>query len=352
MSEELSEYEGLSLRRNVTPGLLDEDQFQSSLRPKTMSEYIGQERIRENLIIAVGAAKKRGDVLDHVLLHGPPGLGKTTLAAVIANELGVSFKATSGPVLERPGDLAAMLSSLNEGDVLFIDEIHRLSRVVEEILYPAMEDFQIDIIIGQGPASRSIKLNLKSFTLIGATTRTGLLTAPLRDRFGITERMEFYSEPELVQVLLRSAQILDIAIDHDGAMEIARRSRGTPRIANRLLKRARDYATERADSVITATVADEALKLLDIDARGFDRMDRLFLKTIIEKFSGGPVGIETIAAALHEDKDTLEDVCEPYLLSQGFIMRTPRGREATESAYHHLGLKFSTSSDRRQTNLF
>jgi len=338
------------LRRNISAGVLEEDQFQTSLRPKILTDYIGQERIRENLLIAIGAAKKRGDVLDHVLLHGPPGLGKTTLAAVIASELGVSFKATSGPVLERPGDLAAMLSSLNEGDVLFIDEIHRLSRVVEEILYPAMEDYQIDIIIGQGPAARSIKLNLKPFTLVGATTRTGLLTAPLRDRFGIAERMEFYSVPELVTILVRSAKILDVAMDEDGAREIAKRSRGTPRIANRLLKRARDYATERANSIVSAEVADRALRLLDIDSLGFDRMDRMFLETIIGKFSGGPVGIETIAAALHEDRDTLEDVIEPYLLSQGFLMRTPRGREATDLAYQHLGLK--RLSDKRQVPLF
>jgi len=332
-------FEGISLRRNVSAADQEEDRFQVGLRPKIFSEYIGQERIRDNLLIAIGAAKKRGDTLDHVLLHGPPGLGKTTLAGVIANELGVGFKATSGPVLERPGDLAAMLSSLNENDVLFIDEIHRLSRVVEEILYPAMEDFQIDIIVGQGPAARSIKLSLKPFTLIGATTRTGLISAPLRDRFGLVERMEFYSESELTTLLVRSANILKIDTDAAGPGEIARRSRGTPRIANRLLKRSRDFATERANSIITKEVADKALRLLDIDELGFDKMDRSILETIIKKFGGGPVGIETLAAALHEDKDTLEDVYEPYLLGQGFLIRTPRGRTVTEMAYQHLGLK-------------
>ncbi len=339
MSEEQNSFDGVSLRRNVSPLDLEEDSFQSSLRPKILSEYIGQERIRNNLLIAIGASKKRGDSLDHVLLHGPPGLGKTTLAGVIAKELGVGFKATSGPVLERPGDLAAMLSSLNDHDVLFIDEIHRLSRVVEEILYPAMEDFHIDIIVGQGPAARSIQLALKPFTLIGATTRTGLLSAPLRDRFGLVERMEFYTEDELQRLILRSASILGVTITEDGATEIARRSRGTPRIANRLLKRARDFATERADSIVNRVVADEALRLLDIDELGFDGMDRQILDTIIRKFAGGPVGIETLAAALHEDKDTLEDVYEPFLLGQGFLIRTPRGREATDRAYEHLGLK-------------
>ncbi len=351
-SLEESTLEGVALRKSISPHATEEDQFQTTLRPKTLAEYVGQTRIRENLLIAIGAAKKRGDALDHVLLHGPPGLGKTSLAAVIATELGVAFKATSGPVLERPGDLAAILSSLSEGDVLFIDEIHRLNRVVEEILYPAMEDYSIDIIIGQGPAARSIKLSLKPFTLIGATTRTGLLTAPLRDRFGLAERLEFYSEPELVKILERSAMILNVQLEPAGALEIARRSRGTPRIANRLLKRARDYASERADSIVTANAADEALRLLDIDQRGFDRMDRLVLETIIVKFSGGPVGIETIAAALHEDKDTLEDMYEPFLLSQGFIKRTPRGREATQLAYEHLGLKFTGQSATRQVGLF
>jgi Holliday junction DNA helicase RuvB len=274
--------------------------------------------------------------LDHVLLHGPPGLGKTSLAAVIARELGASFKATSGPVLERPGDLAAILSSLQHGDVLFIDEVHRLSRVVEEILYPAMEDFHIDIMIGQGPAARSVKLDLKPFTLVAATTRTGLLTAPLRDRFGIVERIEFYSPEELVRIIKRSAAILGIEVDANGAVQLARCARGTPRVANRLLKRARDYAEEKADSVITDAAAKSALELLGVDPRGFDRMDRMLLLTIIDKFDGGPVGVETLAAALHEDKDTIEDVYEPFLMQQGFLRRTPRGREATIAAYRHL----------------
>lgn len=351
VTEESGGLDGISLRRNVSASDLEEDRFQVSLRPKILSDYIGQERIRDNLLIAIGASKKRGDTLDHVLLHGPPGLGKTTLAGVIANELGVGFKATSGPVLERPGDLAAMLSSLNENDVLFIDEIHRLSRVVEEILYPAMEDFQIDIIVGQGSAARSIKLSLKPFTLVGATTRTGMLSAPLRDRFGLIERMEFYSEAELTKLLVRSASILNVATDSEGPGEIARRSRGTPRIANRLLKRSRDFATERANSIVTREVADRALRLLDIDELGFDKMDRSILETIIKKFAGGPVGIETLSAALHEDKDTLEDVYEPYLLGQGYLVRTPRGRTVTELAYKHLGLKgdFNPSTPKQET---
>jgi holliday junction DNA helicase RuvB len=315
----------------------NEDVFQTSLRPPTMREYVGQERVLESLQIAIGAAKKRGEPLDHVLLHGPPGLGKTSLAAVIAAELEVSFRATSGPVLERPGDLAAILSSLDTNDVLFIDEIHRLQRVVEEILYPALEDRQIDIMIGQGPAARSIKLELKPFTLVGATTRTGLLTAPLRDRFGIVERMEFYTEAELCRIVSRSAKILKVELEPDGAEEISRRARGTPRIANRLLKRARDFAQERADSIITRNVAEQALKLLDIDESGLDRMDRQLVLTIIDKFSGGPVGLDTLSAALSEEKDTIEDVYEPYLLQRGFIMRTSRGREATELSYRYFG---------------
>lgn len=326
----------MPLRANISSESETEDSFQNPLRPASIEEYVGQPRLLENIGIAIGAAKKREEALDHVLLHGPPGLGKTTLAAVIAKELGVSMKGTSGPVLERPGDLAAVLSSLSEGDVLFIDEIHRMNRVVEEILYPAMEDYQIDIIVGQGPSARSVKLDLEPFTLVGATTRTGLLTAPLRDRFGIIERMEFYTHDELTHIVKRSARLLEIAIDEDGAAQIAKRSRGTPRIANRLLKRARDYAQERADAVITAQVADDALTLLRIDRRGLDHMDLRILTTIIEKFDGGPVGIETLAASLSEEKTTLEDVYEPYLLQQGLIRRTPRGREVTSNAYDYL----------------
>lgn len=315
----------------------EEDSFQNTLRPNLLEEYVGQKRIRENILIAIGAAKKREDILEHVLLHGPPGLGKTTLAAIIAKELGVSFKATSGPVLERPGDLAAILSGLNKGDVLFIDEIHRLGRVVEEILYPAMEDFQIDIIVGQGPAARSVKLDLEPFTLIAATTRSGLLSAPLRDRFGLIERMEFYNDHELSKIVSRSANILEIEIREDASIELAKRSRGTPRIANRLLKRARDYAQEKADSIVTTEVVDKSLSLLEIDTKGLDLMDRKILLTVIEKFDGGPVGVETLAASLAEDRNTIEDVYEPYLLQQGLIKRTPRGRQATRLAYEYLG---------------
>jgi Holliday junction DNA helicase RuvB len=313
-----------------------EDSFQTTLRPATLAEYIGQEKVARNLSIAISAAKRREEPLDHVLFHGPPGLGKTTLAGVIAHELGVRMKGTAGPVLERPGDLAAILSGLEAGDVLFIDEIHRLNRVVEEILYPAMEDFEIDIIVGQGPAARSVKLELKPFTLIAATTRTGLLTAPLRDRFGIIERMDFYSPEELTRIVLRSAGLLGVEIREEGAREIASRSRGTPRIANRLLKRTRDYAQEIAGSVIDAEVASRALELLDVDRCGLDKMDRLLLLTVIDKFGGGPVGVETLAASIHEAKDTIEDVYEPYLLQEGFLCRTPRGREATARAYEHL----------------
>lgn len=315
---------------------LGEDTFQNGLRPATIDDYIGQEQVRKNLSIAISAAKRRGEPLDHLLLHGPPGLGKTSLAAVVARELGVAFRATSGPVLERPGDLAAILSGLGERDVLFIDEIHRLNRVVEEILYPAMEDYTIDIIIGQGPAARSVKLSLKPFTLIGATTRTGLLSAPLRDRFGIVERMDFYAVDELARIASRSAGILDVRIEDEGAKEIARRSRGTPRIVNRLLKRARDFAEECAGGMITQDVAASALDALDVDSCGLDKMDRLLLTTIIDKFGGGPVGVETLAAAIHEAKDTIEDVYEPFLLQEGFLRRTPRGREATARAYSYF----------------
>ena len=321
-----------------------QDSFQQSLRPTRFSSYVGQQRVCESLEIAIGAAKQRQEPLDHVLLHGPPGLGKTTLAAVIAAEMGGQLKATSGPVIEKPGDLAAILANLTEGDVLFIDEIHRLQRSVEEILYPALEDFSIDILIGQGAAARSVKLNVAPFTLVGATTRTGLLTAPLRSRFGITERMEFYSVDELKKIIIRSASILESPIEEDGAMVLATRSRGTPRIANRLLKRARDFAQQRANSIISEKVAKDALSLLDIDERGLDRMDKTILKTIIEKFSGGPVGLDTLAAALHEDKGTLEDVYEPFLLQEGFIMRTPRGRVATEAAAQYLDCKLPDSS--------
>ncbi|MCB0324996.1 MAG: Holliday junction branch migration DNA helicase RuvB [Bdellovibrionales bacterium] len=336
LEDEQDTSEGLVLRGVLYRGATEEDSFQNSLRPASLAEYIGQRRLLENLNISIAAAKRRNEPLDHVLLHGPPGLGKTTLAQVIAHERSVELKATSGPVLERPGDLAAILSSLGEGDVLFIDEIHRMNRVVEEILYPAMEDFKIDIIIGQGPSARSVKLNLKPFTLVGATTRTGLLTAPLRDRFGIVERVEFYSSDELARIVTRSAGILAVPITNDGAYEIAKRSRGTPRIANRLLKRVRDYAQERASGVIEGSVAAEALALLDIDSEGLDTMDRLLVTTIIDKFAGGPVGVETLAAAIHEEKDTIEDVYEPYLLQQGFLRRTPRGREATPRAYMYF----------------
>lgn len=329
-----------------------EEGFQNTLRPSSISEYVGQEKVVKNLSIAIAAAKKRNEPLDHVLFHGPPGLGKTTLATIIAKELGVNLKVSSGPVLERPGDLAAILSSLQEGDVLFLDEIHRLGKVVEEILYPAMEDYSIDIIIGQGPAARSVKLNLKPFTLVGATTRTGLLSAPLRDRFGIIERMDYYSVANLEKIIKRSASILEIAIDENGAKQIASCSRGTPRVANRLLKRIRDYAQEVTNSEITEEVAAAALSLLDVDELGLDKMDKLLLLTIIDKFSGGPVGVETLAAAINESKDTIEDVYEPYLMQLGFINRTPRGREATLHAYKHFNRSMPGKPEAAQAELF
>lgn len=315
----------------------EELSYELNLRPRTLDEFIGQSRIKENLKIFITAASMRNESLDHVLFCGPPGLGKTTLSTIIANELHVNIKTTSGPVLERAGDLAAILTNLSERDILFIDEIHRTPRVVEEILYPAMEDFNLDIIIGQGPNARTLKLNLPKFTLIGATTRTGLLTSPLRDRFGVLFRLDFYMPEELKEIVIRSSRILNIKIDEQAAHEIAKRSRGTPRIANRLLKRIRDFAQVKGDGIIDMSITKKALTALEVDNCGLDELDRKFLLTLIEKFSGGPVGIDTVAAALREDKETLEDVYEPYLLQEGFLERTPRGRLATELAYKHLG---------------
>lgn len=325
----------------------EEKRYEASLRPPTLSEYIGQDKVKENLSVFIEAAKRRSESLDHLLFYGPPGLGKTTLAYIIARELGVGIKATSGPAIERQGDLAAILTNLQQHEVLFIDEIHRLDPAIEEILYPAMEDYQIDIVIGQGPGARIIKLDIPRFTLIGATTRSGLLTSPLRDRFGIITRLDFYKAGELKKILQRSAKILSVHLDEDGAEEIACRSRGTPRIANRLLRRVRDYAEVKANSVITKDVARKALTMLEIDERGFDMMDRKLLLTIIEKFSGGPVGVETIAAAISEDKDTIEDVYEPFLIQEGFLSRTPRGRLATPNAYKHFGISIQGEEQER-----
>ena len=333
----------------IVTGQLDEEEkrYETSLRPPTLSEYIGQDKVKENLQGFIEAAKRRSEALDHLLFYGPPGLGKTTLAYIIARELGVGIKATSGPAIERQGDLAAILTNLQTHEVLFIDEIHRLDPAIEEILYPAMEDYQIDIVIGQGPGARIIKLDIPRFTLIGATTRSGLLTSPLRDRFGIITRLDFYKPGELKKILQRSAKILNVRLDEDGAEEIACRSRGTPRIANRLLRRVRDYAEVKADSFITKDVARKALTMLEIDERGFDMMDRKLLLTIIEKFSGGPVGVETIAAAISEDKDTIEDVYEPFLIQEGFLSRTPRGRLATPHAYRYFGISIQGEEQER-----
>ncbi len=321
-----------------------EEALERALRPKGLQEYVGQAKVREQLEIFIGAAKKRQEALDHVLLFGPPGLGKTTLSHIIAHELGVNLRQTSGPVLEKPKDLAALLTNLEPNDVLFIDEIHRLSPVVEEILYPALEDYQIDIMIGEGPAARSIKLDLQPFTLVGATTRAGMLTNPLRDRFGIVARLEFYTPQELTCIVKRSAGLLQAAIDEAGAFEVARRSRGTPRIANRLLRRVRDYAEVKGDGTITLDMANRALSMLDVDPVGFDLMDRKLLEAVIHKFDGGPVGLDNIAASIGEERDTIEDVIEPYLIQQGYLQRTPRGRMATLAAFRHLGLEPPASS--------
>jgi Holliday junction DNA helicase RuvB len=325
--------------RLVTAARADDDaQYEAGLRPRTLDDYIGQDRVRENLQVSIAAAKQRGEALDHVLLYGPPGLGKTTLAYVIANELGVAIRSTAGPVIEKAGDLAAILTNLQERDVLFIDEVHRMQPTIEETLYPAMEDYVLDIMIGQGPGARSVKMPIHPYTLVGATTRTGLLTSPLRARFGIVHRLDYYADGDIEEIVRRSARILGVPIDDDAAREIARRSRGTPRVANRLLRRVRDYAQVRADGHITGAVADSALRLLEVDARGFDEIDRRLLRTIIDKFGGGPVGVATLAAAMSEEKDTIEEIYEPFLIQIGFLDRTPRGRVATARAYEYFGL--------------
>ena len=332
-------------KRIITTENLEEDvKIENCLRPQSLDEYIGQKKAKEMLKVYITAAKERGEALDHVLFYGPPGLGKTTLAGIIANEMGVNIKITSGPAIEKPGEMAAILNNLQENDVLFVDEIHRLNRQVEEVLYPAMEDYCIDIMIGKGATARSIRLDLPKFTLVGATTRAGMLTAPLRDRFGVVNHLEFYDEEELKTIIIRSAKVLDVEIEPEGALELARRSRGTPRLANRLLKRVRDFAQVKYDGIITLDVANFALDLLDVDKYGLDNIDRNILLTMIEKFGGGPVGLETLAASIGEDAGTLEDVYEPYLLKNGFIQRTPRGRVATVQAYTHLGIPYSDNN--------
>ena len=335
----------IEVDRIITPDpVSSEEKLDRAVRPVSLADYIGQDAVKEQMAIFIEAARSRQEPLDHTLIFGPPGLGKTTLANIVAREMGVNLKTTSGPVLEKAGDLAAMLTNLDSGDVLFIDEIHRLSPVVEEILYPALEDFSLDIVIGEGPAARSIKLDLPPFTLVGATTRAGLLTSPLRDRFGIVQRLEFYSVTQLSDIVQRSARILEVNADKEGCAEIARRSRGTPRIANRMLRRVRDYAEVKADGLISNTTADKALNMLQVDHRGFDHLDRRMLITLIEKFDGGPVGIDSIAAAISEERGTLEDVIEPYLIQQGFLTRTPRGRMATRLAYEHFGFQSTAQS--------
>ncbi|SPD72025.1 ATP-dependent DNA helicase, component of RuvABC resolvasome [uncultured Desulfobacterium sp.] len=339
--------------RVINPELQDDEvRAEISLRPSSLDEYVGQEEMKKNLAVFIAAAKARSEALDHVLFHGSPGLGKTSLAHIIANELGVNIRSTSGPVIEKAGDLAAILTSLEPRDVLFIDEIHRLNHVVEEILYPAMEDFELDIIIGQGPSARTMKIPLPPFTLTGATTRAGLLTPPLRDRFGVVLRLEFYEPEDLKKIVERSARILDIPIKEEGALEIAKRSRGTPRVANRLLRRVRDFAEVKADGIISREVADHALHMLEVDEKGLDKMDRHILSTIIKKFDGGPIGLASLSAAVSEEKDTIEDVYEPFLIQQGYIKRTPQGRVATRIAYNHLGIEFRTEWAPVQKRLF